>query len=214
MKLAVLTPSGTKSTESVELPKTVFEQPVKSHQLVHYAYRAYLANKRSAKAKTLTRGEVQGGGRKPWKQKGTGRARTGSIRSPIWRGGGITFGPTGDQNHTLKISKKTKRAAVKAALSLKIKSDSILVINSYPIKEGKTKEMQKLLTKLNYPKNTLLVTDKASPLLVRATKNIPGVELTTAAYLNVYRIINADMIVFSKPSIDVLSKWLEDKNAK
>lgn len=214
MKLAVLTSSGAKSSENLELPKAIFGQESPSQANIHLAYRAYLANQRSAGAKTLRRGEVRGGGKKPWRQKGTGRARVGSSRNPIWRGGGVVFGPTGEENYHLKISKQAKRAAVKAALSLKAKDTSITIISSYAVKEGKTRELKKLLDKLQAAKNVLLVTDNADSMLSRAASNIPNVEVVSANYLNVYRVMNADLIVMNKPSVEVISKWLEGKNGK
>src|SRR5574344_596197 len=125
--------------KKVTLPKAVFAVEVPNHELLKLAYDSYLANSRQASATTLQRGEVRGGGKKPWKQKGTGRARFGSSRNPIWRGGGVVFGPRGNENYTKKITTTSKRVAVRQALSLANKANKIIV-DSFNFVEGKTKE--------------------------------------------------------------------------
>ena len=143
MSVASFTKTGSKSTAKVELPENVFSEDIQSHQLLKDTYVAYLSNGRTINAHVKTRGEVRGGGKKPWKQKGTGRARHGSIRSPIWRGGGITFGPTDDRNFTKKINKKAKQKALRQALTLAAEQNAIMVIEDFTVKEGKTKEISK-----------------------------------------------------------------------
>jgi large subunit ribosomal protein L4 len=170
----------------------------------------YLANARSAAAKTKKRGEVSGGGKKPWKQKGTGRARFGSSRVPIWRGGGIAFGPTGDQNYTMKLSTGAKRTALRQALSLANKAKKLTVIDTFTCKEGKAKETIKLLkdNKVNPEARVLLVVSVKDDLVRRATNNIAQVKVSQAMYLNVFDILNADNILMSKKALEMVNEWL------
>lgn len=192
------------------LNKDIFEVNVDNHELLKTAYDAYLANSRSAHAKTLKRGEVRGGGKKPWKQKGTGRARFGSTRNPIWRHGGVAGGRTGEENFTKKLSKTAKKVAVKQALSLKNADKAILIesINT----TGKTKEIAKKLSDLKLgDKAVLMVVDVKAPEILRATNNLPNVKLVRATYLNVFDILNADAVVFSETALKATENWLLDK---
>lgn len=188
------------------LPKSVFAVEVPNHELLKVAYDAYLANGRSASATTLKRGEVRGGGKKPWKQKGTGRARFGSSRNPIWRGGGIVFGPQGNENYSKRLSKTSKRVAVKQALSLANAAKKVVV--KEVTTTGKTAEIATFLADNNYTRRTLLVVDAKTPELERATHNIQSVKLVRASYLNVYDVLNADVIVFSKKAVKATEAWL------
>ncbi len=206
VKVASYSKTGTKQSEQISLDKAVFEQ-TPNHELLKQAYNAYLANGRSAGAKTLTRGLVRGGGRKPWRQKGTGRARVGSIRVPNWRGGGVVFGPTGGENYSVQIPVKMKRQAISQALSAQAADGSLVVIESLAA-TGKTKDMAQLLSKLSDKGSMLLVSDNKSDELVRSTNNLPGVILVQATYLNVYDILSADTIVITKPALDQINGWL------
>lgn len=194
------------------LPKEIFDVDVNNHQLLKLAYDSFLANSRSAHAKTKKRGEVSGGGIKPWKQKGTGRARFGSSRNPIWRGGGIAFGPNGTENHMKKLSTTSKRVALRQALTLANKVKKIVVLDFKTT--GKTSEAAKFLAdnKLEQSK-VLLVVDEKTPQILRATNNIQNILLIRANYLSVYHILNADKIVLSGKSVEVIKTWLakEDK---
>lgn len=201
--------TGSKATATAKLPKEIFGVDNVSHDLLKQAYNAYLANKRQNNAKVKTRGEVRGGGKKPWKQKGTGRARFGSIRVPIWRGGGITFGPTGNENYTHKLPTELKRSALRQALTAN--SQYISVIESFEIKSGKTADAVKLLDKLNATRNVLLVVEDKTEALEKATRNIPYVKLVQAKYLNVYDLLNADSIVLTSKSVDIITEWLGGK---
>lgn len=193
-----------------DLNKDVFGLDVKNHELLKTAYDAYLANSRSSHAKTLKRGEVRGGGKKPWKQKGTGRARFGSTRNPIWRHGGVAFGRTGEENFTKKISKSAKKTAVRQALSLK-NSDKAIIIESIST-TGKTKEIAKKLNDLKLAdQNILMVVSEKAPEILRATNNIPNLKLVRATYLNVFDILNADAIIFSETALADTENWLLDK---
>ena len=194
------------------LNKDIFGLTVENHELVKLAYDAYLANSRSSHAKTLKRGEVRGGGKKPWRQKGTGRARFGSTRNPIWRHGGVAFGRTGEENFTKKISKQAKKQAVCQALSMKNAEKAVVVLGKEVKFTGKTKDAVKLLKDLKLEdKNVLAVAAEKTPEVLRSTNNLPNVKLVRATYLNVFDIMNADVIVFSENALKVAEKWLKEK---
>jgi large subunit ribosomal protein L4 len=198
----------TKSTVvKTTLPKEVFKVDVKNHELLKLAYDAFLANSRSAHATTKKRGEVSGGGKKPWRQKGTGRARFGSSRNPIWRGGGIAFGPTGEANFTKKISTSSKRVAIRQALTLANEAKKITIADLKTT--GKTSEAVKFLADNKLDRKVLLVVVDKTPEIMRATNNIQNVLVVRANYLNVYYILNADHIVIATKAIDVIKAWLE-----
>jgi large subunit ribosomal protein L4 len=208
MAVPTYTASGSKASTPAKLDKAVFGVEVTNHQLVRQAYDTYLANGRDNLAVVKTRGLVRGGGKKPWKQKGTGRARFGSSRNPIWRGGGIVFGPTGLENYTKKLPVATKRLATRQALSLASGSDKIVVIEKLASKEGKTSEIAQLLTKLGATRNTLLVVTDKTPELVRAVANLQKVKLVNATYISVYDAMNADHIVFTADALKATQEWL------
>ncbi len=189
--------------EKTTLPKSVFAVEVRNHELLKLAYDAYLANNRLASATTKQRGEVRGGGKKPWRQKGTGRARFGSIRNPIWRGGGIVFGPRGNENYTKKISKTSKRVALRQALT--VQADKVLVAEIKTT--GKTAEVAKFLKENNLNRRVLIVAEKTDEL-IRATNNISEALLVSPMYLNVFDILNADHIVIAPKAIETIESWL------
>lgn len=209
MAVNTYTKSGTKATTAAKLDKAVFGVEVTNHELLKQAYLTYLANGRTAAAKTKKRGEVSGGGRKPWKQKGTGRARFGSTRNPIWRGGGIAFGPTGDQNYTQKLSTNAKRQAIRQALSQAADEGRIAVIEAFDVKSGKTADAVKLFTKLGADRNVLLVVENKTPELVRATRNIPYVTLVQSRYINVFDAMNANTIILTSTALNEVHEWLK-----
>jgi large subunit ribosomal protein L4 len=193
------------------LPKEVFGVEVNNHELLKLAYDAYLANARKSSATTKTRGEVRGGGKKPWKQKGTGRARFGSSRNPIWRGGGIVFGPLGIENYKKKISTQAKRQAIRQALTLAKDAKKVHVLDVKTT--GKTSEVVKFLADNKLARKVLIVVDEKTPELLRATNNIQNVLLISTKYLSVYHILNADNIVLSKASLPTLKSWLVKEEA-
>ena len=199
-----------------ELNKDIFELTVENHELLKLAYDSYLANSRSSHAKTLKRGEVRGGGKKPWKQKGTGRARFGSTRNPIWRHGGVAGGRSGIENFTKRLSKTAKRVAVRQALSLQNQDKKIVVIKDFPIKDGKTKEAVKNLekNKANLDSRILLVVPEKDDLLLRATNNLNCLKVVRPTYLNVYDLLNADQILLTEKSLPVIENWLIGKEEK
>ena len=195
-------------TTAPKLNKDIFGLEVKNHELLKLAYDSYLAAGRNAHATTKERGDVRGGGKKPWKQKGTGRARFGSSRNPIWRGGGIVFGPNGSENYTKKISVASKHVALRQALSLANKAKKIVIADVKT--SGKTREIADFLVKqkLTDKRRVLLVVDEKTPEMLRASKNLATVELIRASYLSVYHILNADVIVMSAGAIKVIESWL------
>lgn len=195
-----------------DLNPEIFNLEVTNHELVKLAYDAYLANSRSSHAKTLKRGEVRGGGKKPWKQKGTGRARFGSTRNPIWRHGGVAGGRTGEENFTKKLSKNAKKLAVMQALSMKNTAKAIQVIDTLGIKDGKVKEVIKTLEDHKVtPKNVLIVVPEKDELTLRATNNIPFAKVVRPTFLNVFDVMNANTIILIKDSIKALDEWLVGK---
>lgn len=210
MAVATYTKAGAKSTAPAKLDKSVFGVEVKSHQLLKEAYIAYLANGRGANATTKKRGQVSGGGRKPWRQKGTGNARVGSSRTPVWRGGGVVFGPRGNENYTHKLNSAAKRQALRQALSLAAKENRIKVIESISLNDGKTKSARALLNKIEAGTCLLVIANKEEAL-TRAVRNIPDARLVQAKYLNVYDVMNAESLVFDKAALDVINEWLGEK---
>lgn len=196
---------------TTKLPKEVFAVEVNNHELLKLAYDSYLANSRLSSASTLQRGEVRGGGKKPWKQKGTGRARFGSSRNPIWRGGGVVFGPRGNENYTKKLPTNAKRTALRQALTLANEAKKITVKDVATT--GKTSEVAKFLAENKLERRVLLVVDEKTPELIRATNNIPNVQLVSAMYLNVFDILNADNIVLNTKSVSVITDWLTRERA-
>ena len=199
------------TTKKQTLPKDVFAVDVPNHELLKLAYDSYLANARLASATTKQRGEVRGGGKKPWKQKGTGRARFGSTRNPIWRGGGIVFGPRGNENYAKKLSKTSKRVAIKQALTLANKDNRIIVKDISTT--DKTTEIVKFLQDNKIDRKMLIVVDEKTPELIRATNNLRQVRLVSALYLNVFDILNADTIVLNNKSVPVITDWLNKEVA-
>ena len=192
------------------LQKEIFGLSVENHELVKLAYDAYLANSRSSHAKTLKRGEVSGGGKKPWKQKGTGRARFGSTRNPIWRHGGVACGRTGEENFTKKVSKASKKLAVCQALSMKNAEKAVIVLPADTKLDGKTKTAAKILKDLKLEgKYVLAVVAEKTPEILRSTNNLADVKLVRATYLNVFDIMNADAIVFSEAGLTAATEWLK-----
>jgi large subunit ribosomal protein L4 len=197
------------TTTTPKLDKTVFGVEVKNHELLKLAYESYLAEGRQVGAKTLRRGEVRGGGKKPWRQKGTGRARFGSSRNPIWRGGGVAFGPLGNENYTKKITKNTKRVALRQALTLANQAKKIIVDEAKLT--GKTKDAVKALKdrKLDNKRRILYVVDVKTDAILRSTNNLPNVEVVSAKYLTVYHILNADVIVITTKALEIVHDWLK-----
>lgn len=208
MSVQTFTKTGAKASVATKLPSDIFSIEVTSHELLKSAYTVYLANGRENLAKTKTRGDVSGGGKKPWRQKGTGRARFGSTRVPIWRKGGVAHGPTGNENYSRKLSVQSKRLALRQALSLKSAANKLVVIESFESKDGKVKHTHDLMTKLGATRNTLLVVNELDDLLRRATANVDYITVIRPRALNVYNVMNADTVIISQKALDDISEWL------
>lgn len=201
----------------VELNARIFEVKPNRHLLAE-AVRVQLSNARQGTSNTKTRGEVRGGGKKPWKQKGTGRARVGSTRSPIWRHGGITFGPRANQNWELKLNKKAKTAALFMSLSDKAQNNQFIIVDQISLEQPKTKEFAKIVSGLkksvkDMGKTALFLMPKKDDKLVRASRNLPGITSIFANSLNVVDILKAGTIIALKDTLPVIEKtYLKTKN--
>lgn len=204
MKAITYSKAGVKKGE-VALSKAVFGVEANADQLKD-AYNRFLSNVRTNNAKVLTRGDVSGGGKKPWRQKGTGRARFGSSRNPIWRHGGVAFGPTGEENYTKNMPKSMVRSSIKQALSLK--SPSIKVVESYSVAEYKTKKVIEILDKIGAEGSVLLVANKLDAKFIASARNIAGVKMLSVRQLNVAAILDADVIIIDTDGLKELETWL------
>lgn len=184
----------------VELKDDVFGIEINTH-VMYEAVKNYLANQRQGTQSAKTRAEVRGGGRKPWRQKGTGRARQGSIRAPQWKGGGVVFAPK-PRDYSYKLPKKIKRLALKSALSSKVVDQEIIVVDNLALEQAKTKEMVKVLKNLNASKKTLIVIPERDENVVRAAANIPGIKTAYVNTINVYDILNCDSFIITKDAVN------------
>lgn len=197
---------------TVTLPDGVFAVP-SNNDLLHQAVSSQMSNKRQVIAHAKTRAEVRGGGKKPWRQKGTGRARHGSIRSPIWKGGGVTFGPTKERNFKKKINKKMAQKAVMVALSEKARSGSIFVVDHITLNIPKTKEaaaiMKKFKNQLNVSGSMLIVSPATDKSLNRSIGNIQGLSAVEARNLNPLEILSYKNLMILKDAIEALTKLKE-----
>jgi len=201
----VLDSSG-KVSGQLELEKEVFG--VKPNRvLIAQAVRVYLANQRLGNAQTQTRGEVRGGGRKPWRQKGTGRARIGSTRAPHWRGGGVVHGPQ-MRDYSLSLPKKMKKAALISALSSKFGEKALIILNKLDFKEAKTKEAAALIKNLELAGKTTFVTDKIETKESRAVKNLKDTKLISLAELNTFEVLNNKKLLLTKEAVTKLQERL------
>lgn len=189
-----------KAMGELELNPAHFGVTVKP-ELVHEVVVAQKANARHSIAHTKTKGEVRGGGKKPWKQKGTGRARQGSIRSPQWKGGGIVFGPRNERNFAVKVNRKARQKAFFMALSDKVANEKFLVLDSFEPKATKTKEAAALFTKLPVTRKTLAVIPASNPSLLRMVRNLPNVTMTTVNSMSIADVLAHPTIVFWKDAI-------------
>ncbi|MEK9130010.1 MAG: 50S ribosomal protein L4 [Patescibacteria group bacterium] len=219
MKIAVYNQEGNKIEEQ-ELNPAIFNVEAKS-EVIHQIVVAQMANARQVLAHTKTRGQVRGGGRKPWKQKGTGRARAGTTRSPLWKGGGIVFGPTKERNFSQKVNKKMKKKALFMVLSDKVANNAMTVLDKIELKEGKTKVFLKTLKDLNKlfqlssekqvenkkeNKSILVVVEKKNEYLVRAIKNVPKILTIRADCLNVVDLLKYKYLLITKEGIKKIEK--------
>jgi large subunit ribosomal protein L4 len=194
-KLAVYN-IGNQKVNDIELDDQIFK--VKPDPALFYnVVRMNLASQRKGSAATKNRALVRGGGAKPWRQKGTGRARAGSRRSPLWRGGGIIFGPM-PRSYAFSLPKKERRAALRAALSLKLQEEKLILLDEFPLNGFKTKQVLEILKRFKV-ENALIVTSEKNAFLERSTRNISGVEVLHADELNVYDILNHEHLILLSP---------------
>ena len=207
MKLTVKDIKG-KSAGELEVKFAMIEDG-KGTQAVHDAVTAYRAAQRSGTACTKTAGEVQGTNKKPWKQKGTGRARAGSFRSPLWRGGGVVFGPK-PRDFSKKVNGSTKKLALRKALSERLKMGDVTIVSDFKLSAPKTKEFLSALDALQIDGTTLVVTEGIDANLLRSARNVSYVEVTTGEDLNTYQVLRSDKLVFTK---DAFAK-IEERLAK
>ncbi len=187
-----------KEVGTIELNDAVFGVEVNEH-LVHLAVVQQLANLRQGTQKAKTRSEVSGGGKKPWRQKGTGHARQGSIRAPQWKGGGIVFAPV-PRDYSFKLNKKEKRAALKSALTSKVQDNKLIVVDELKLDEVKTKKFAEVLGNIKAVK-ALVVTEEKNDNVILSARNIPGTKTTVADNMNVYDVMNAGTVVLTKAAV-------------
>jgi len=198
MKIDIYNQSG-KKVETVDTPASIFEVPM-NKELLHQALVRQHGNARQATAKTKTRGEVSGGGKKPFRQKGTGRARAGSTRSPIWKGGGTTFGPTGNQNYETAMNKKARRKALFVALSARTAEGKVIGLDSFT-SEGKTKDAAAMIAALPGDRDVLVVITANDAALKQSCANLPNVKSIMTPYLNVHDLLKYDTVLFVKDAL-------------
>ncbi len=183
----------------IELREDVFGVEINQHVL-YEAVKNHLANRRQGTQSAKTRAEVRGGGRKPWRQKGTGRARHGSIRAPQWVGGGVVFAPK-PRDYSYKLPKKIKRLAMKSALSSKVANNEIIVLEELSLDQPKTKDMVNILSNIKAGKKALIVMDEKDVNVIKSARNIPNVQTTLVNTLNVYDILNHDSFIITKDAV-------------
>ncbi|NLM04081.1 MAG: 50S ribosomal protein L4 [Clostridiales bacterium] len=198
-KVAVYNVAGEEVSE-ITLSEDIFGVEVNEHVL-YEVVKNQLANKRQGTQSAKTRAEVRGGGRKPWRQKGTGRARHGSIRSPLWVGGGVTFAPK-PRDYSYKLPKKVRRLAMKSALTSKVNNNELIVLDELVLDTPKTKEIVNMLNNLKVEKKVLIVLDETNENVVKSARNIPGVETTSVNTLNVYDILKYDNFIITKAAVE------------
>jgi len=197
-RVAVYNTQGEQVGE-IDLKDEVFGVPV-NEAVLHEVMVMYRANRRRGSHDTKTRAEVSGGGRKPWRQKGTGRARHGSIRSPIWRGGGIVFGPH-PRDYGYEVPKKVRRLALKSALSARVQEGKLLVLDGLELDAPKTKEMVRILNNLKVQDKALVVTGEKNENVVKSARNLPGVMSTEASLLNAYDVLRHGTVVMTRDAV-------------
>jgi large subunit ribosomal protein L4 len=190
-----------KKVSQLEVSDAVFSAEVNEAAL-YETVRMQMRSRRLGTASTKERGDIRGGGKKPWRQKGTGRARAGTSRSPLWRGGGTVFGPH-PRDYSIRVPKKVRRLALVSALSMKMKERRIIVLNDFPLEEIKTKRFKEVFDRFGLRK-ALFVLDRSNPVLEKSSRNIRGVKLIRAEGINVYDLLDHDHVVFLEPSVKMI----------
>ena len=210
--LPVVSAAGTRVGE-VDVPATLLAGPVRQH-LLYEAVRAHQASRRLGTASTKTRAYVRGGGKKPWRQKGTGRARAGSSRSPIWAGGAVIFGPL-PRDYSYQLPKTARRAALRSALAARHAEGALLVVDALTLAEAKTKRMVELLRGLKLPeKGVLLVTAAHEEAIERAARNLPRIKVVTASDLSVYDVLGHAHLVMTRDALGQVATRLDVTSAR
>jgi len=200
MKIDLYTQEGEKKG-TVDVAEAMFNAPV-NEGLVHLSVLRQLANARTGTtAHVKTRADVRGGGKKPWKQKGTGRARFGSTRNPVWRGGGVAHGPSNARNYDINMTKKARRGALFSALSQKAKDSEVFALNSYKAKEPKTKDFAGMVAKLPVTRSLLVVLSEKDSVLEKSAHNIPNVKVIQVGYLNPMDLLKYEKIMFLQSAL-------------
>jgi large subunit ribosomal protein L4 len=194
-----------KKIKKLDLPSNIFETKL-NENLLHQITTAYQANRRIPCANTKTRGEVRGGGRKPWRQKGTGRARAGSSRSPIWRGGGVVFGPKSERNYQKKITKAVKHQAICMVLSGKLKDNQILILDKFTIDKPKTKEVSNITDNLPFEGTALIILPEKDNNFQRACRNIPYLKVLNFSLINALDLLRFNYLIILEKAIPFLEK--------
>lgn len=204
-RVALYNTSGEQVGE-IDLNDSVFGAPI-HRSVLHDVVVAHLANRRRGTHDTKTRAEVSGGGKKPWRQKGTGRARHGTIRSPIWRGGGIVFGPH-PRDYSIRLPKKVRRLAMRSALSSKVEGGSIVVLDELKLDQPKTRDMVKILNNLKVENKALVVMADRDDNVIKSARNIPGIKPVPANGLNVYDLLAHNTLVITKDAVSRVEEVL------
>jgi large subunit ribosomal protein L4 len=190
-----------KKVSQLEVSDAVFSAEV-SESALYETVRMQMRSRRLGTASTRERGDIRGGGKKPWRQKGTGRARAGTSRSPLWRGGGTVFGPH-PRDYSIRVPKKVRKLALVSALSMKMKEQRIIVLKDFPLEEIKTKRFKAVFDRFGLRK-ALFVLDRSNPVLEKSSRNIRGVKLIRAEGINVYDLLDHDHVVFLEPSVKMI----------
>jgi large subunit ribosomal protein L4 len=199
MTTSVVYDTGNQKVSDIELDDRIFGAKI-NPTLFYDVVRRNIASQRKGTASTKNRALVRGGGAKPWRQKGTGRARAGTRRSPLWRGGGIIFGPM-PRDYSFSLPKKVKRAALRAALSLRRQEGKLILLNDFPLEGFKTRQVLEVLKRFQV-EDALIVTDEKHPRLERSAQNIPGIEVLRCESLNVYDILNHEHLILLRPTVE------------
>jgi large subunit ribosomal protein L4 len=204
---------GKLSSSTFEVSDSIFAVRINEALLAQYVY-SYLSNQREANAHTKDRGEVSGGGKKPWNQKGTGRARAGSIRSPLWKGGGVTFGPKNTRNFKKKLTKKMTKAAMRSAFSVLAKNKAVSVMDNFEMGKPNTKNVITILKDFAEIKKLTLIQNGSSVELMMAVRNLPNIKLLNVNELNAYDLVNASHIILFSDTLDIINKnWGTEKKS-
>jgi large subunit ribosomal protein L4 len=212
MKLDIYNIDGKTSGKKIDLPKEIFGIEPNDHVL-YLSVKSYLANQRQGTHKSKERGEIRGGGKKPWKQKGRGGARAGTTRSPLWSGGGRIFGPR-PRDYRQDLPKKVKRLARKSAFSYKLKDEQVMIVDDFNFDNPKTKQFVELLTALNISgKKILLLTNGKNDAIYKSGRNIPKVKIIEADKASAYDILNNQVLIMQKSAVDVISKSFGNNSA-